>query len=248
LNYLVRKGAKAQKRLVSTVLRLRPDLQSASQIRVEAPGSQSARGGVRALFGPGLALTTWLLWVVFFMSLLDIYMLVSWVPTALHVAGAAPTAAITAGILLQVGAIVASFPIGWALDRFGVVATLAPSYLLAVICIAAIGSFSYDIQATLIIAFGAGFGLIGGQAGANAVATVSYPPDLRSTGAGWALGIGRIGSIIGPAVGGVLLNAHVAIQHIFFLTALPALIATLAVIGLSFRPSAAALPLGQHAV
>ncbi|MDP9083195.1 MAG: aromatic acid/H+ symport family MFS transporter [Pseudomonadota bacterium] len=227
---------KAQQRLNALIKRLRPNLDWTQPVEIKASEPPPHRKDVRALFSRGLALTTCLLWIIFFMSLLDVYMLVSWVPTALHVAGAPPAAAITAGILLQVGAIAASVPIGWALDRFGPLVALGPSYFLAAVCIACIGIFSSNTLLTQVIAFGAGFGLIGGQAGANAVATVSYPTQLRSTGVGWALGIGRIGSIVGPIGGGILLNAHVSIQHIFYLSAVPAMVATAAIIGLAFRP------------
>jgi AAHS family 4-hydroxybenzoate transporter-like MFS transporter len=196
---------------------------------------------VRALFAPGYGATTCLLWVVFFMSLLDIYLLVSWVPTALRVAGAAPAAAITAAILLQVGATVASVPVGWSLDRLGAAATLAVAYLLGTVCIAAVGHVTHSVPWALAMAFGAGFGLIGGQAGANAVATVAYPVHLQSTGAGWALGIGRIGSIIGPVVGGAMLNARVSIPYIFYLSAVPALLAAVTTLFLRSRPSASEL-------
>lgn len=237
LNFLATSPrAAAKDRLVRLLERLRPGLQFAAVTAAQIPSDGK---GVRALFSHGRGLVTCLLWVIFFMSLLDIYMLVSWVPTALRVTGAAPTAAITAGILMQVGAIAASLPIGWSLDRLGIAATLAPAYLLAAACIAAVGGFSSHTVLALGLAFGAGFGLIGGQAGVNAVATVSYPTHLRSTGAGWALGIGRVGSIIGPIAGGALLNAHVPVSNIFYLSALPALLATVAIIGLAVRLAAA---------
>jgi AAHS family 4-hydroxybenzoate transporter-like MFS transporter len=245
VNFLMRSGsARATARLVRQLQRLGlmqalKDAQVPDTIR--GPVAVAPRVSVRELFAPGYGMTTCLLWVVFFMSLLDIYLLVSWIPTALRVAGAAPTAAITAAILLQVGATVASVPVGWSLDRFGPAATLASAYLLGMICIAAVGHLTHAVPWALAMTFGAGFGLIGGQAGANAVATVAYPVHLQSTGAGWALGIGRIGSIIGPVVGGVMLNASVSIPYIFYLSAVPALLAAVATLFLRSRPSASEL-------
>ncbi|HTT06716.1 MAG TPA: MFS transporter [Steroidobacteraceae bacterium] len=242
VNYLMRSAsARAKARLARQLSRLHmsqtlPDV----PVPTAAAGAAAAapRVSVRALFAPGYGATTCLLWLVFFMSLLDIYLLVSWVPTALRVAGAAPAAAITAAILLQVGATVASVPVGWFLDRLGPAATLTFAYVVGTICIAAVGHLTHSVPWALAMAFGAGFGLIGGQAGANAVATVAYPVHLQSTGAGWALGIGRIGSIIGPVVGGAMLNARVSIPHIFYLSAVPALLAAVATVFLRSRPSA----------
>jgi MFS transporter, AAHS family, 4-hydroxybenzoate transporter len=87
---------------------------------------------------------------------------------------------------------------------------------------------------TLAIAFGAGFGLIGGQAAANALAAMSYPTEMRSLGAGWALGIGSVGSITGPAIGAMLLEGQVGIRNVFLLSAVPALLTALAMLALGW--------------
>ena len=75
----------------------------------------------------------------------------------------------------------------------------------------------------------AGFCLIGGQTGANALASTFYPTFIRSTGVGWALGIGRIGSILGPAVGGLLIALKWPTTAIFIIGGTAALCAALAV-------------------
>ena len=188
----------------------------------------TARLAVRELFLHGRALTTSLLWVIFFMSLLDIYMLVSWLPTALHAGGATLQTAIWGGVLLQLGSVVGCFPIGWALDRFGAPLAMTCAYLAGALCIAAIGLSAQNIPLTLAITFGAGFGLIGGQAAANALAATSYPTEFRSLGVGWALGVGRIGSIIGPLLGAAMLAARMSVSTLFLLTAIPALLAAAA--------------------
>jgi MFS transporter, AAHS family, 4-hydroxybenzoate transporter len=74
----------------------------------------------------------------------------------------------------------------------------------------------------------AGLGIIGGQNGGHAVTAGFYPPAIRSTGVGWALGIGRIGSISGPVLGGLLLARGTAVEQVFWAAAIPALIATMA--------------------
>lgn len=79
------------------------------------------------------------------------------------------------------------------------------------------------------VVFMAGFGLIGGQTAANAVAAAAYPTEIRATGVGWCLGIGRIGSIVGPLLAGVLIQSNVAVRDVFLLSAIPALLAALAI-------------------
>ena len=124
-------------------------------------------------------------------------------------------------------------PLGVVLDRLGARRTMGFAYLLGAAAIALIGVFaSTSIALTVGVVFLAGFGIIGGQTAANAVAATSYPTEIRSTGVGWALGVGRVGSIVGPLLAGVLTTMHVTPRDIFFLSAIPALIGALACFGL----------------
>jgi AAHS family 4-hydroxybenzoate transporter-like MFS transporter len=81
--------------------------------------------------------------------------------------------------------------------------------------------------------FAAGFCVVGGQIAANALAAGFYPTSVRATGVGWALGIGRVGSIIGPLVGGLLLAAKWSTSAVFMVAAAAALCAALAALSLS---------------
>jgi AAHS family 4-hydroxybenzoate transporter-like MFS transporter len=78
--------------------------------------------------------------------------------------------------------------------------------------------------------FAAGFCIIGGQLTLNAFASNFYPAHVRATGTGWALGVGRFGSILGPLFGSLLLAMHIPVQQIFFFCAIPAVIAALLII------------------
>ncbi|MDP8984575.1 MAG: MFS transporter [Pseudomonadota bacterium] len=183
---------------------------------------------VNELFGHGRTATTLLIWLIFFMSLLDIYLLVSWLPASLNAGGATVRMAIVAGTVLQLGSVLGCLPIGLAVDRFGAPPVMSCAYLVGALCIACIGVSNSNIALTLVAAFGAGFGLIGGQAAANALAATSYPTQLRSTGVGWALGIGRVGSIVGPLLGGALMTARMPLPKLFVIAAVPAAVAAVA--------------------
>ncbi len=232
LRYLVLSKAAPEKQL-KIVRRMNPaaDVDASTTLVIEE--KTAARMSVRALLTDGRARRTILLWIVFFMSLLDVYMLVNWLPTAMDAAGAPVRTAILIGVILQVGGLIGPIPLGYLLDRFGIRATMFPAYLLAAVSIALIGVFaSQSIPLTMVVVFLAGFGVIGGQTAANAVAATSYPTEIRSTGVGWALGVGRVGSIVGPALAGVLLSMNVSTRDIFFLSAIPALIGAIAAFGL----------------
>jgi len=187
---------------------------------------------VTHLFREGRAATTLLLWVVFFMSLLDLYFLSNWLPTVLNDLGASVSEAVVIGSMLQVGGVVATFALGSLIDRFSFRA-LALVYFGAVFAVGAIGQLSHSALLVTIAIFAAGFCIVGGQISANALAAAFYPTSVKATGVGWALGIGRIGSIVGPVVGGVLLEQKWSAAAVFMAAAGAALCAALAAFSLS---------------
>jgi AAHS family 4-hydroxybenzoate transporter-like MFS transporter len=184
------------------------------------------------LFRSGRALATLLLWVVFFMSLLDIYFLSNWLPTVLADLGASISEAAVIGSMLQVGGIVGTVALGRIVDRFSFRA-LALVYFIGVFAVGAIGQLGYSAVLVTIAIFVAGFCIVGGQIAANALAAAFYPTSVRATGVGWALGIGRVGSIVGPLVGGVLLSMKWSTGEVFMTAAAAALCAAVAAFSLS---------------
>jgi MFS transporter, AAHS family, 4-hydroxybenzoate transporter len=179
------------------------------------------------LFRNGRTLVTLLLWVVFFMSLLDLFFLSNWLPTVLNDLGASVSAAAAIGSMLQVGGVVGAFALGSIIDRFSFRA-LALVYLIGVFAVGAIGQLGHSVVFVTMAIFAAGFCIVGGQIAANALAAGYYPTAVRATGVGWALGIGRVGSIVGPLVGGLLLTMKWSPAEVFVAAAGAALCAALA--------------------
>ncbi|MCL6592916.1 MAG: MFS transporter [Alicyclobacillus sp.] len=182
---------------------------------------------VKELFRHGNAANTIFLWVVFFMSLLIIYFTTNWLPTVLHNVGLPLDKAILGVASLQGGGVLGSILIGSAGDKFNVKKVLVWTFILGAIGLALVGSGG-SLGLTMFIIFAVGFLCVGGQCGINALAAVIYPTAARSTGVGWALGAGRVGSIIGPLIGGVIISWHWTLQQIYFVAAVPALLAALA--------------------
>jgi MFS transporter, AAHS family, 4-hydroxybenzoate transporter len=173
------------------------------------------------LFRQGRALPTLLLWIVFFASLLDLFLLANWLPTVFHDAGISMSLSVIATALFQGGGVAGTLALGWLVDRFGVYRMLTAIYFLGAIFIAFLGHL-HAIGAIMLCTFGAGVGIIGGQTGANVVAALVYPTYIRSTGVGWALGIGRMGSVVCPLVGGMMLAQRWPLPTIFLAAAVPA--------------------------
>jgi len=219
-------------RVAELLGRISPKTAFASDARFVINETHLAGLPVTHLFREGRTATTLLLWVVFFMSLLDLYFLSNWLPTVLNDLGASVSEAVAIGSMLQVGGVVGTFALGSLIDRFSFRA-LALVYFGAVFAVGAIGQLSHSAVLVTIAIFAAGFCIVGGQIAANALAAAFYPTSVKATGVGWALGIGRIGSIVGPVVGGVLLEQKWSAAAVFMAAAGAALCAALAAFALS---------------
>jgi MFS transporter, AAHS family, 4-hydroxybenzoate transporter len=185
---------------------------------------------VKHLFTEGRAAGTILLWIPFFMNLLLLYFVVSWMPALLRQAGMSVSAGITATTLFSVGGIVCCFVEGTLINILGAFVVLVAEFGVCALFMAAMAFAATSRPVVFSIAFVLGFCVVGGQGGINALAAGFYPTSIRSTGVGWALGIGRIGSIVGPMVAGMLLSAGWRPQQVFLAGVIPACCAAVAVL------------------
>ncbi len=192
---------------------------------------EQARGfSVLQLFGERRGPATLLLWLIFFMSLLDLYLLASWLPTMINGMGLSVTAAVFISALFQIGGTAAPPVLGLTIDRLGFSGVLIGVFIASACAIATLGFAGSELVPLGFAVFAAGFCVVGGQGTANGFAASLYPTVVRGTGVGWALGIGRMGSIIGPAIGAAMLVHKLQRPSIFLVSALPALIAACAAV------------------
>jgi AAHS family 4-hydroxybenzoate transporter-like MFS transporter len=188
---------------------------------------EKARAGfpVKHLFDARLRRGTIFLWLAFFMSLLVIYLLSSWLPTLISSTGMTLKDASLVTAMFQVGGTVGAIALGQLMDRFKPQLVLGLAYALAAGFTAMIGSSTGNTMMLIAAVFGAGFFVSGGQVGANALAAGFYPTASRATGVSWAAGIGRIGSVLGSMAGGWMLALGIGLPTVFAIVGLPALIA-----------------------
>jgi AAHS family 4-hydroxybenzoate transporter-like MFS transporter len=194
-----------------------------------AHGLDVAAGNpVKMLFGEGYAMQTILLWIIFFCSLLNLFLFVFWMPEVLHLIGMTPATAVFASSLRELGAILAVLYLGGLIDRFGPERALALNYAFGAIFIALIAVVALPYAILLVTIFFSGMTIIGSQTGANAACGKLYPARMRTSGIGWALGVGRLGGIVAPMLGGYLLKLGWVPTHIFLFACLFAIIAAVA--------------------
>ena len=172
------------------------------------------------LFRDGLALITPLLWLLFALNLMGYFFLISWTPTLMTAAKLPPATAVLAGASLQVGGTIGALVLCWWLQKHRFLAVA----ILFVIAVPAVGAIGYAAglssqTAVLVTIFVAGFLVLGIQSGINVIGAMVYPTSLRANGSGWELGIGRIGSIVGPLLGALLIGLPV--DQLYMWSALP---------------------------
>jgi AAHS family 4-hydroxybenzoate transporter-like MFS transporter len=183
---------------------------------------------VAELFKNGLAGRTLLLWVMFVGNFLAVYIMLLWLPSILHLSGASGPASAFAATMFPLGALIGGFILSAAIHRFGAPRALTAALLLGACAVLWLAHAPMTYTATVLTILGAGMGIGGSTMGMNGITGSAYPTFVRATGSGWATGIGRLGNIGGPLVGGILLGMGLPPTAIFAFTCGPVIIAALA--------------------
>ncbi len=203
VQFLAVRGKNPQK--VSAIMaRIAPGFATAN-LRATSRDTRHEGVPVKHLFTEGRAFGTILLWIPYFMNLLIIYFIGSWLPALLRESGMSVSAGVTATAFFSFGGVFGCLIEGPLMKRRGAYAILLIEFGFATVFIAALSKIPKAFPLMLTVTFVSGLLVIAAQAGLNALAASYYPTAVRSTGIGWALGVGRIGSIVGPLMGGMFL-------------------------------------------
>ena len=236
---VVRRGG--GERVHRIVRRIAPDLRIDGDIAYTV-GEETPSGlSVLALLAPGRRRVTLLLWAAIFMNLLVLFFLGSWLPLLFVSAGLPVSTAIFASTLLAAGGVVGALVLGRLMDRSGRPAlVLAAAVATAIASVLALPGLLPAVVPTFLVAFLLGIGTVGAQTGVVNLAGSAYPTAIRATGVGWAYGVGRVGSIIGPVLGGLLIAAGWDASSLFVAAVLPASICLIGLVLLGTRRDARA--------
>jgi AAHS family 4-hydroxybenzoate transporter-like MFS transporter len=185
---------------------------------------------VTNLFRDGLAVGTVLLWIINFMNLLCVYFLANWLPVVMNEAGRSAQEAVLAGTMMWVGGVIGNLLLGWLVDQRGFGPVLSLTFVFASLAVVTIGQVAGSLTLVFLVIGIAGFCVLGAQSGLNALSPTYYPVSVRSTGTGWASGIGRLGSVVGPILGSQLISLQWSTAQLFQAAAVPAAIAVVAML------------------
>lgn len=181
---------------------------------------------VSKLFKNGRALSTIMFWIAFFMCLLMIYGLNTWLPKLMDGAGLSVSGLMFL-LVLNFGAIFGAIFGGRLADKWNPKSVLLVFFISAAVSLTLLGWVTNIVLLYVLVGI-AGATTIGTQIICNAYISQYYPTEMRSSGLGWALGIGRLGAIAGPLIGGVLLTINLPFYQNFLVFAIPGILGAIA--------------------
>ena len=218
-------AGKAGARPMAAVAKLAPTWTPSAGAVEATPG----HAPVVSLFRDGLAAPTVLFWVLYFMNLMVLYTLSNWLPTIITGAGMPLSTASAAASFYQLAGVPGAILFSFGCDRFGSRLILPAIFLGTSVFCLLIGVAGQNPGLVVGAASAAGLFVIGGQGAANAFVGNFYPSHVRATGIGWALGIGRLGTILGSYVIGMLIATGVEPRTLFEICAVPGLFSAAAI-------------------
>ena len=226
--------------LKAIVTRMSPGYRADAGDRFAQPVKDQAGGApIGKLFQEGRGFSTVMFWVAFFMCLFMVYALSSWLTKLMAGAGYSLGSALTFVLVLNFGAVIGAVGGGWLADRFHIKYVLIGMYALAAVSITLLG-YKVPTEVLFLLVGLAGASTIGTQIVTYAYAGQFYPMAIRSTGIGWASGVGRSGAILAPIAIGTLVGMALPLEQNFMAIAIPAVIAVVAVSLISHGRSASA--------
>ena len=234
-SYLIRTGQK--KKLFETLSKVNPEFTYNLDDEIEEVKVEKSKSPVVGLFKGNRALSTVAFWVAFFCSLLMVYGLNTWLPKLMIQAGYGLNSSLTFLIALQSGAVIGILALSNLCEKYGSKKILVPTYLAGTIALTLLGFGGNEIVIFLLVAV-AGAATTGSQVLIQAYVTGFYPADMRSTGIGVASGVGRLGGMIGPILGGFLLTLTLPNYMNFMVFAIAGIIAAVALILIKDKYSA----------
>lgn len=227
LNLVVRKAPRAI--IASLLNKMGGDFSPDTAFILSSPGVKR-NSTIAELFRHGFARGTVILWLTYFMGLFVIYLLNGWLPTIMRSGGISlEQAAIVAG-LFQLGGPVGGIIVGGLMDKLHARWVIGVVYLIGCACLITQGLLGLSGVWLGVIIFITGMCINGAQNGLQVYSPAYYPTEIRATGVSWMHGIGRMGAILSSSLGGVLMGVFPAQSAIFYILALPALLAAVSII------------------
>ncbi|MDR9835461.1 MFS transporter [Herbaspirillum huttiense] len=226
VGFLLRAGKQEQARAM--LAQVAPQAALGADVQLVQSDAKGSGAPMLDLFKQERTLGTLMIWIAFFCCLLMVYALGSWLPKLMASAGYSLGSSLSFLLALNFGGVVGAIGGGWLGDRFTLPKVVVSFFAVGTVAIALLG-FNSPTPVLYLLIIVAGATTIGTQILLYANTAQFYPLAIRSTGLGWASGVGRSGAIVGPLLGGALMAAALPLKMNFLVFAVPGLVAALAI-------------------
>ena len=233
LDFLLLRGNQADKSKIQQIL---TKLQIETSEFLHTTEESEKKADWILLFSSDSRANTLYLWTCYFLLMFSFYFVVSWTPKLLVDAGLTTGQGISAGVYLQAGGLVGAISLGLLGYKFKVPILTSVFFCCGVAAMLFYGLVELSLVSLMLVAAIMGFFLIGAMIGLYTIAPSVYPANVRVSGVGLAIGIGRIGAIVAPLAGGIILNSGYSTDEIFVIFSIPLTLAALAVYKIKLRP------------
>ena len=233
LDFLLLQGNQADKSKIQQIL---TKLQIETSEFLHTTEENEKKADWISLFSSDSRANTLYLWTCYFLLMFSFYFVVSWTPKLLVDAGLTTGQGISAGVYLQAGGLVGAISLGLLGYKFKVPILTSVFFCCGVAAMLFYGLVELSLVSLMLVAAVMGFFLIGAMIGLYTIAPSVYPANVRVSGVGLAIGIGRLGAIVAPLAGGIILNSGYSTDEIFVIFSIPLILAALAVYKIKLQP------------
>lgn len=208
----------------------RQEVNAAKDFSVPEQKTVRSRNVLKVIFSGTYSAGTLLLWLTYFMGLVIVYLLTSWLPTLMRDSGASMEQSAFIGALFQFGGVLSAVGVGWAMDKYNPHKVIGCAYFLAGVFAWLVGQSLGNVAVLATLVLLAGMCINGAQSAMPSLAARFYPTQGRATGVSWMLGIGRFGAILGAWAGATLLGLGWNFEQVLTALVVPAALAAIAVL------------------
>jgi len=206
------------------------EVNAATGFSVPEQKTVRSRNVLKVVFSGTYSTGTLLLWLTYFMGLVIVYLLTSWLPTLMRDSGASMEQSAFIGALFQFGGVLSAVGVGWAMDKYNPHKVIGCAYFLAGVFAWLVGQSLGNVAVLATLVLLAGMCINGAQSAMPSLAARFYPTQGRATGVSWMLGIGRFGAILGAWAGATLLGLGWNFEQVLTALVVPAALAAIAVL------------------
>ena len=222
------RGAERIRKVLAPIAPLQ--VNAARDFSVPEQKTVGSRSVFKVVFSGTYSAGTLLLWLTYFMGLVIVYLLTSWLPTLMRDSGASMEQSAFIGALFQFGGVLSAVGVGWAMDKYNPHKVIGCAYFLAGIFAWLVGQSLGNVAVLATLVLLAGMCINGAQSAMPSLAARFYPTQGRATGVSWMLGIGRFGAILGAWAGATLLGLGWNFEQVLTALVVPAALAAIAVL------------------